>query len=127
MSLTWRAIYTDGSFLDQYNADGTENKYTSIDRTRLSKFLLLRETKPVFVLHLRPGQRLIHRRRVSIRLGARAGRETVWIVGFQENRNGVNIQSIAFVFEDGHVELMDRFREDHVLYYPVIFLPEEVP
>ena len=133
----WKAVYSDGTSLDQIGPDGTPNKYTDIDRANLVNFLLIEtETgKPKVILHLKPGQKLIHRRRVSQHLPLSAVFfeknpdrpiiETVWIVGWHENRRGVNIQMLLFVFEDGTVEFMDRWREDHVLYTPVILLPEE--
>ena len=133
----WRAVYNDGTSLDQIGPDGISSKYTDIDRANLDKFLLIEtETeKPKIILHLKPGQKLIHRRRVSHRMPLsaiffeenpdRPTIETVWIVGWHENRRGVNVQMLLFLFEDGTVEFLDRWREDHVLYTPVILLPEE--
>lgn len=138
MRFTWRAIYDDGSVLDQFKLDGSENRYGNIDRLRLRQFQLVdtwENNKVHITLHLRPGMKLIHRRRNTIRMplsviidpsmASRATRETVWIVGWHENRRGVNVQMLLFVFEDGSVEFMDRWREDHVLYSPVRLLPEE--
>lgn len=133
----WKAIYQDGESLDQFNDDRTENRYTDIDRSRITHFILNDSTtgKPKIILHLKPGQQLIHRRRVVQRYALSSlfyknnpdvkMRETVFIVGWHENRNGVNIQMLLFVFENGTVEIMDRWREDHALYSPVILLPEE--
>jgi len=126
----WKAIYNDGSYLEQFNPDGSENKYPDIQRDKLVQFILLDFlNRPRVILHLKPGQQLICRKRVAIHLAigpqGKSGQEETWIVGFQENRRGVNVQSICFVFEDGHVELMDRFNPDHKLFYPVIIRKEE--
>lgn len=133
----WKAIYSDGENLEQFNDDGTENRYTDIDRSKITHFILNDSTtgKPKIILHLNPGQQLIHRRRVVQKYALSPlffeknpeakMKETAYIVGWHENRDGVNVQMLLFVFEDGTVEIMDRWREDHALYSPVILLPEE--
>ncbi len=125
--LCWKAIYGDGTVLGQFNSDGSENKYTDIDRTRLSQFLLLKGAEPIVVIHLDANKKLICRRRVAMHVtGKKAGtKEVVWLAGWQENRKGVNVQMISFVFEDGHIEVVDRFYENHPWFYPINFLPEE--
>ena len=135
----WKAIYDDGKSLSQYNGDGTENKYANIDRNKLIQFVLFEKNHliergreriwgdPKIVIHLDNDKRLIYRRRVAIAFsGANAGKqETVHLVGWQEKKQGINIQMICFLFEDGHIEIVDRFQENHPWFYSVIFLPEE--
>lgn len=123
----WKAIYRDGSCLEQFNSDGSENKYTAIRRNELSQFLVFHGGEVLLVLHLDEGKRLIYRRRVAKYLmGPKAGTsEAVYLVGWQENRRGVNVQSLCFVFEDGHIEVLDRFCEGTRWFYAVKFLPEE--
>lgn len=125
--IEWKAIYDDGKSLSQYNENGTENKYTDIDRNRLVQFVLLADGIPKIVIHLDNNKRLIYRRRVAAAFsGANAGKqETVHLVGWQEKKQGINIQMICFLFEDGHIEIVDRFQENHPWFYSVIFLPEE--
>ena len=136
--IEWQAIYDDGETLSQYNEKkGRENKYTDIDRSRLVQFVLLADDIPKLVIHHDKNKRLIYRRRIAMVFsGPPAGKaeggnlstcnqETVHIVGWQERKKGVNTQMICFLFEDGHVEVVDRFREQHPWFYPVIFLPEE--
>jgi hypothetical protein len=138
MQYEWRAVYSDGTFLDQVEVKtGLENKYTDIDRSRLVIFALfpVNEREPKVVLNLKSGQKLVYRRRSLLRMNPGsviednsiipAIRESVWILGFHENRQGVNVQMLAFVFEDGRVELLDRWRDDHTLYGPIVLLPEE--
>ena len=122
--LTWIAIYNDGTTLPQYNADGTENKYTDIDRGRLSKFCLVDPTtgNPRVILNIDParGQKLVYRLRTAINLAGE--RKRMHIIGWQMP----GIQNISFLSEEGDViEITNGFREDHRFYYPVIFLPEE--
>jgi hypothetical protein len=38
--MEWVAVYKDGSSLPQFTVEGTENKYTDIDRSNLSKFCI---------------------------------------------------------------------------------------
>lgn len=125
--MEWKAIYTDGTFLNQYGKDGSENKYGDIDRARLVQFQLVKHGKTVAVIHLDTKKQLIYRRRVAVHFtGPQKGtREAVYLVGWQEKRAGVNVQLVCFVFEDGHVEVVDRFRKDHPWFYPVNFLAEE--
>ena len=124
----WKAVYTDGNSLSQYNkGDGIENKYTNIDRSRLSQFILFADGNPKVIISLNDNKRLIYRKRIAMSFaGANAGnQETVYLAGWQEERQGINIQMICFLFEDGHIEITDKFEENHSWFYPVIFLPEE--
>lgn len=126
----WRATYSDGTHLDELNVDGSPNKYTNIDRSRLTLFQLIDTTddKPKVTLHLKPSMRLIHRKWQLIHLTPQGRRdETVWIIGWHENRQGINVQMLLFIFEDGGVEFMDRWDDKKALYAPVILLPEEQP
>jgi len=107
----WKAVYKDGSILPQLNEDGKENKYTDINRDNLEFFELHKEGKLIFRLHLEPGRRLIVRKRVIGNFFVPDDRKIVWLVGWQWNANGRNVQDIAWVFEDGHVELTGRFKE----------------
>lgn len=128
MSIEWKAVYNDGSELPQYNEDGSENKYSDIKREKLSKFVLLKNKEPAVVIHLDEKKKLICRRRVAVRVdprGQKKGQQVVWLAGWQEKKNGRNVQMICFLFEDGHIEVVDRFYENHPWLYPIIFRPEE--
>lgn len=116
MLFTWRAVYSDGSYLE-------EGKYPDIDRTRLVEFLLLDVQKQVRMrMHLFPGQKLIYRKRRLGKLAPATGEiivtGTIHVVGFHENRQGTNVQMLSFLFPDGHIELMDRFRADKANFEP---------
>lgn len=125
--MEWKAIYKDGSVLNQYNKDQSENKYGDIKRSKLVRFELVKHNQVVATIHLDSKKQLIYRRRVAMHVtGPNAGlQEAVYLVGWQENRNGVNMQALCFVFEDGHFELLDRFREKHPWFYSVKFKKEE--
>lgn len=123
----WRAIHRDGTKLEEWRGA----KYTDIKRRQLVQFQLIDmvKGKPHVVLHLKEGQQVIFRRRSTLAVNSRditqVDRECVWLVGWQENKRGINTQMLFFVFQDGTIEVKDKFTEDHVLYHPVRFLPEE--
>jgi hypothetical protein len=123
---TWKAIYNDGTHLNQIDPDGTKHAYADIDRAKLSAFQLIDESGRVVVdIHVNPGQRLIWRRRTEMS----AGNEPVvcHIVGKQETVNGKNYQGVMALFEnDGHTEVLGRFEENHPWLYPPQLLPEEL-
>ena len=109
--ISWKAVYNDGTCLPQYNKDGSVNKYPDIDRSKLKYFELLDGDRLLFRLHMEPGRRLIVRRRTIGNLFNKKDKKVIWMVGWQWNANGRNVQDIAWVFEDGHVELMGQFKE----------------
>lgn len=129
LPIEWKAVYSDGTFLSQYNSGGSANKYTDINRSKLTQFHLTAYGKTFLIVHLNKNKRLIYRMRVAhhMALGpsGKSGVERVWLVGWQEKRRGVNVQMVCAVFEDGHIEVVDRFREGHPWFYPVNFRPEE--
>jgi len=131
MLFAWTAIYGDETTLDQYPSEGPPNTYLNIDRSKLVGFILynIATKTPHVVLRLQPGQKLIYRRRHCKDVYLSQGQEKNWdihIVGFHELRNGSNNQQLAFVFPDGRVELMDRFRADVQWFRPFTLMKEEL-
>ena len=122
--LFWKAIYNNGTEINQYNEDGTVNKYIDIVRTGLVQFVIYNGDKSVLVVHLDSNKNLIFRRRVAMKLIS-SKQEVVYLAGWQENKNGINIQQISFIFEDGHIEVVDGFKKDHKWFRPIIFLEDE--
>jgi hypothetical protein len=123
-TLRWEARYNDGTVLSQNRADGGENRYADIDRSRLDSFALVRaDGTAVLQLHLDTGQRLIFRRRVEQQ--ASGTERIVYLVGWQQTVNGTNIQSIAYVTGDGETHLAGRWREDHPWFYSAQPVPCE--
>ena len=127
--MQWEAQYKDGTSLPQYNADGTENRYADIDRSRLEAFSLVRADGSIALhLVLDPGQRLIYRLRVEQSTGPASSKIVVYMAGWQQTINGQNIQSIAYVREDGGTVLMaGRFRDDDPWLYSIQPVPCEEP
>lgn len=119
--IQWRAYYGDGETLSQFDGD-QENKYTDIDRSRLVAFALLREDEPLVMVHLEPGQQLIFRRRVFLRPDDQI---VLWLVGWHQRWGGENRQFIAVVNEEGKVDLIGRWRENHPVFEQVTYLPCE--
>jgi hypothetical protein len=121
----WKAVYQNGGELPQYNEDGSENKYDDIDRKNLSQFMYVIDDKPRLVVHMNKTKRLIYRRRVAQAFFDNKITEVVYLIGWQETILGRNTQMISFLFEDGHVEVVDKFDEDHQWFYPVKFRSDE--
>lgn len=123
MRTEWQAIYNDGTTLSQYNEDRGENKYTYIERDKLIQFVLLRDNAPKVVIHLNQNKKLIYRMRTAA--NNKGIIERVYLAGWQERVDNSNTQMISFLFEDGHIEIVDRFYEDHVWFYAINFIAEE--
>jgi len=89
-SYSWRAYYDDGSFLSQFNLDGTENLFPTIQQDKLVNFVISKEHTPElkntdFIVSVRsgvfvlkgvkitfgsyPSNKLIYFRRVSVCFG----------------------------------------------------------
>jgi hypothetical protein len=119
----WIACYNDGTRLIQYEPNGSENKYSDIDRSNLIQFILFRNGKPLIVIHLDNNKKLIYRMRRA--MNNKGYEEVVFLAGWQERTNGKNIQMIMFLFEDNHIEIVDRFYENHLWFYSINFLKEE--
>ena len=114
--ISWRAVYHDGSLLNQHRGDDTENSYLDIDRARLAAFSLMRDETPIVTIHLEPGQRLIYRRRCFLRCGEPEP-IVFYLVGWQRTINGENVQSISVVAEDsGEVNVIGKWRDDHPVF-----------
>jgi len=108
----WRAVYSDGTSID-----GTTHKYPDIDRSRLTQFHMVDKLngKSIVVLHLRQGMKLIYRMRNFLDFyGNVKGR--IQLVGWHENKGGANVQLVMVLFEDNHIEVLDRWRDDFAPY-----------
>ena len=123
----WRVQYTDGTSLFQYNEGEENKKYTDIDRDRLKEFSLFVDNVRKIVIPFDGNKRLVYRKRITRGfIGYTQGRKReVYIAGWQEKRDGKNIQMLCFLFDDGHVEILDKFDINHVWSIPVTFTQEE--
>jgi hypothetical protein len=113
----WKAVYSDGSSIVEIDESGNYlNKYSDIDRSRLSYFELYKSNVLLFRLHLIEGRRLIYRRRVSKSLVTGTD-SVVYLIGWQQTINGKNIQDIAYIFEDGRVELSGKWDTNNPVFH----------
>jgi len=123
----WIAIYDGSEQYPQYNEDGSENLYSSIDRKRLTSFAVLHEDKIVIHVHME-GKRKLIARRIPLMQGLFNAKKVdeLFIVGWQELIEEINVQTIAVCFRDGHVELLPRFKKELPWAQPFAnFLPGE--
>lgn len=124
MEITWKAIYSDGKSLNQYNEDKSVNKYTDINRSILQFFELYKEEKLILRVHLEDGKRLIYRRRVSLHISGTIT-QVVYLCGWQKKVEGKNVQSISYIFEDGHIEMAGAWNEKSPFAYAPNLIKEE--
>ena len=125
MPYQWKASYKDGNTIAQFDENGEERSYLNhLDWDKLESFSLLDGEKPILTLHLEEGQRLIYRRRVEMSPGS-GTTGVCHLLGWQKTVNGENVQSIAYVFEDGRIELAGKFRKDHPWFYPPVAVEKE--
>lgn len=121
--MQWKAVYTDGTYLDQIEPSGNKNAYKDIQRDKLKYFELWDKDKRIISLRFFKGQRLIWRRRTILRTGQE--KQVIHLIGKQETVNGKNYQGIIAVFEDGRVEVAGKFEEDHPFFKPVVIHEDE--
>lgn len=110
--MQWLAVYNDNSYLLQFNEDGTENRYDSIDRSRLASFHLIKREEETIkrvasVFLERPTQQLIWRSRNMLHQFSDGSviQEVIYMLGWHENVGGKSYKSILYVHQDGTVEL----------------------
>lgn len=124
MHLSWKAIYSDGTSLSQFDDDGQSVSSEHIDRSKLVSLVLLDGIRPVLVQNFDPGQRLIYRHRKEQSTNGRTA--SVYLVGWQETIGDRNIQHISVVFDDGHVENICRWNEKHRWFNSPAWVPADL-
>ena len=131
LEIRWCAKYSDGTVVNQYDAEGKERSYEQLDHASVVAFGLYDQEsrRPLLTLHLDPGQRLIYRRRVEMKqTGDRAAavNEVCYLVGWRRTVAGECIQSIAYVFAStGRIEMAGKFDERHAWFYSPTLRPFE--
>ena len=108
-------------------------KYDQIDRDKLEKFnvyerekLGTKDLKPIISVDIKPGYRLIWRKRRHQRvIGPQVPFKTVYLVGWQAtiplNKggqggcDGENVQSIIYLYENGKMEMSSQ-KSDYELF-----------
>jgi hypothetical protein len=127
-NVEWCAVYTDGTSLRQYNEGEAGKKYTDIDRSKLKEFRLYVDGVKKVVISLDENKRLIYRKRVAMVIsgGMQGQQQVIYIAGWQEKRDGKNTQMLCFLFDDGHIEILDKFDENHAWSSSIVFIKDEM-
>ena len=114
-TLSWEAVYNDGTNYKQFNKDGSENKYTGIDRLRLRRFNVYFGEKIIYAVFLHGNQKLIFRRRSLIHMTPKTNQEQteiIVVVGYHELIDTLDGQkdryTINYLNENGFIELDDH-------------------
>ena len=116
---TWEAVYTGGTSLWETDAEGLViGKYGDIDRSRLIEFRVyrtdthcnhnLKGAQPFLRVEIKPGHRLIWRKRRHQRIKDKSPFLTIYLVGWQATIEGKNFQAIYYMFPDGSTELSSK-------------------
>jgi len=125
-TVKWRAVYNDGTYLDELEPNGTEHAFKEINFMKIEAFQLINQQKiPICQVRLGNGKRLIFARRNLMTTGARTilqgdvkisipaeAHKVVIILGWQKTVNNVNLKSIFYLLPDGRIEMDDEWRED---------------
>ena len=102
---------------------GDDFGYDDIDRSLLTHFSIEDEGDELIRVHLEQNKRLIWRKRVFMKPRHKF---TVHLLGWQRTVNGVNVQSIAYVFPHGHIEMKGRFEEGHPIFDKINYTEDEL-
>ena len=125
----WRAIYKDGTMLNEVdNSNGRikEHTFKEIKFSELEYFQLVNDQNiAICQVHLGGEKRLIFTRRNIKTTGRRMimqgstkvpvpvnSHKIVIILGWQKTINGVNSKSIFYLLPDGRLEMDDEWKED---------------
>lgn len=105
----WRVVYTDGSVLDEYDADGNEHGWAEVEVARVAEVLLVPQIDglPAHQMHVTGAAcpRFLRRRSITVsQSGGETRRSTLHMLGLEwEAQRGVYL----FLAEDGRVLLTD--------------------
>jgi hypothetical protein len=109
-TLSWKALYQDGTLIEESPEVSSEN----IDRDKLKEFYLCNtQGAIVFAGFFNPNKKLIFRKRTFMNnQGETLG--IVYLVGWHEKIGKGSVKTICYLYPDGHIELDDS-REDLAL------------
>ena len=122
----WRAVYKDGTMLNEVDPDGKEHLFKEIKYGELEVFELINQQNiPICQVRLGAEKRLIFARRNRKTSGRRMimqgnvkipvpvnSHQIVIILGWQKTINGINTKAIFYLMPDGRIEMDDQWRED---------------
>ena len=123
---TWRAVYKDGSTLNEKDPDGKDHIFKEIDLPNLELFQLVNpQNIAICQVRMGEGKRLIWARRNQLVTGRRLvqqgdvkvplsikSHQKVIIIGWQKTINGINSKAIFYLMPDGRIEMDDVWRDD---------------
>lgn len=111
MTMSYKANYRDGTDFS-YSEDEVGTKpFYKIDQSKLESFELYWDGKMIHKLHLEQNQRLVLTRRTKGAFGS-PEKTILYLVGYQETVNGENRQAITIIHEDGHTELISKWKAE---------------
>jgi hypothetical protein len=108
----WIADYTDGTSLKQFDDEGYFHYFSEIDQSRLYTFRMVHEQLPQVVVAFRPGFKLIHFHKVTVRTASEKAPELRVRVpcfgyeGIGENKTDI-IKVILAIMPDGSIIVLD--------------------
>jgi len=109
----WSAVYSDNTYFDEIEDDGTLHNFREIDQERLIGFILrpLHAHLPQFAVQVTPNKRVIFFRKrkkvLNMNTGEQYDAPPFQCIGFQETVNGRNVKSYLFVDVEGNSVLTD--------------------
>ncbi len=127
MSLRCVAIYNDGTRLsiwDPHPETGIVYSSEQIDRSKLVNIAIFNSDNLLLVQWFEPGQQLILRRRVQKSTGNNEELRVI-LVGWQKQINDELTKHVSVVFEDGRVENISEFKDDHPWFYAIKEVPAD--
>ena len=115
-TFVWQAVYQDKT-VNQYNPDGSQNSYNTLNRDGLKTFnLITREGKTLASVPLAKDAKLFYRMRVAFQRKS-GTQERIYILGWQSSTD----RHIWIVYANGTVETYRNFVEDSRWLYAPIF------
>ena len=112
--VTWEAIYKNGASFRQNSI-----KYSDIDRAQLMQFNLYDNLGKFVTVNLNNDKTLFYRKRVCV--DNHNNTTSIYIVGWRTTDD----ITILTIFDDGHMELLDEFREGSSWLYPINYTKDE--
>lgn len=111
----WRAHYSEdgSSYLDEYDADGTQHGFAEVDIARVVVFELRPVSPglpPVLVKIGRQSRPIFwrtHITSVNPQTGEQVGQMTITVAGWQRTVNGRNVQSLTACYPNGAILCVD--------------------
>jgi hypothetical protein len=111
VDVTWRAVYSDGTVMDNYE-DGRKNTFYDIEQGRLKRMDILVNGKPQMSFTFHPEiMRLILFKRHRVEYGRGITKKQWLFFGFQMTVKGTNYQCLWSIDLNTHeIDVVDKAR-----------------